>query len=286
MRCSHFSTSEPRGQGLNNISERLEFALETASHAGELALEYFNDFASLTVHSKGVQDMASEADLATENLIRGAVEKHFPNDAFLGEESAELFQLPQNDNDYGTWIVDPIDGTQPFVNGIRSWCIALAYVEDHHIRLGVIYDPTANEVFAAREGKGATLNGKAIKPADVDGLGDGLIGIGYSNRVTPEAALEPMTRLMHADGMFHRCGSGALSLAYVGAGRLIGYYEPHMNSWDFAAGALIVREAGGVTNDCLPDARTMIVGGPMIAAASGIYDQLVSVVEGKTGTQE
>lgn len=221
--------------------------------------------------------MASEADLATEELIRKAVEQRFPQDAFLGEESSDSFSIAPGK---GTWIIDPIDGTQPFVNGIPSWCIAIAFVEEHHIRLGVVYDPTHDEMYAAQEGKGATLNGKPMQVAAASSLEEGLVCVGYSNRVEPEAVLLPLTRLLHNKGMYHRNGSGALSLAYVGAGRLIGYFEPHMNSWDYAAGALIVREAGGRTNDCLPNPQAMVDGGLMLAGAPGIFDELEGVVRG------
>jgi len=260
---------------MTDIDERFELAMNTAREAGVLALAYFRDFAALTIQSKGVQDMASEADLATENLIRQAVESRFPQDAFLGEETSASFR---SETGKGTWIVDPIDGTQPFINGIPSWCIAIAYVEDHHIRLGVVYDPVHDELFAAQQGKGAWLNGKPMRTAKANSLRDGLVCVGYSNRVPPEAVLEPLTRMLHNHGMYHRNGSGALSLAYVGAGRLIGYFEPHMNSWDFVAGALIVRESGGRTNDCLPNAQTVIDGGLMLAAAAGVYDELERVV--------
>jgi len=262
---------------MSGTEERFLFAREVIQKAGMLALDYFRDFAALTVHNKGTQDMASEADVNTENLIREAVSGNFPGDAFLGEESSETFRL---ETGKGTWIVDPIDGTQPFVNGIPSWCISMAYVEGHQILLGLTFDPVSNELFAARHRHGAYLNEKPIRPASVSSLKEGLVCVGYSNRVSPEATLEPLTRLMHAGGMYHRNGSGALSLAYVGAGRLIGYFEPHMNSWDFAAGALIVREAGGRTNDCLPEAQTMIDGGLMVAAAQGVYQELSAVVSG------
>lgn len=260
------------------LEERFDFACETARQAGALALEYFRDFASLTVTSKGLQDMASEADINTENLIRAAVNREFPQDAFLGEETSNSFRL---EGGKGTWIVDPIDGTQPFINGIRSWCISIAYVEGHDILLGIVFDPTAKELFATRKGHGATLNSKSIQAASAKSIRDGLVSVGYSNRVRPEETLDPLGRLMRAGGMYHRSGSGALSLAYVGAGRLIGYFEPHMNSWDFAAGALIVRESGGRTNDCLPSPQAMIDGGLMLAAAPGVFAELDALVSGR-----
>lgn len=262
-----------------DVDRRFEVAQEIAREAGALALGYFRDFAALTVHSKGVQDMASEADLATELVIRRAVEREFPEDAFLGEESSDTFRIQPGK---GTWIVDPIDGTQPFINGIPSWCISIAFVEEHHIRLGIVYDPVHDELFAAQEGKGAWLNGKPMRTAVADSLLDGLVCVGFSNRVPPEAVLEPLTRMLHRKGMYHRNGSGALSLAYVAAGRLIGYFEPHMNSWDFAAGALLVREAGGRTNDCLPSPQAMVDGGLMLAATAAVYNELEQVVTGQT----
>ena len=253
------------------VEERLEFACQTAIAAGELALEYFNDLASLTVRSKGVQDMASEADTHTELLIRKAVAQAFAEDAFLGEESSGSFTAEAGK---GTWIVDPIDGTQPFVNGIRSWCVSIAYFAAGRICLGVVYDPTADELFAAQDGRGATLNGLAIKASAATSVMDGLVSVGYSNRVTPADTLQPLGRLMQAKGMYHRSGSGALSLAYVAAGRLIGYFEPHMNSWDFAAGILLVKEAGGKTNNCLRNEAELLRGGMVVAACASVYDEL------------
>jgi len=257
------------------IDRRCEFACNVARDAGTLALRYFSDLASLKVESKGVQDMVSEADINTENLIRNAVAGQFPDDAFLGEESVAAFQIEKNK---GTWVVDPIDGTQPFVNGIRSWCISIAFVEGHDIRLGVVFDPNTGELFAAQSGKGATLNGEEINCSQAESLSDGLVSVGFSNRVQPEDTLGPLERLMRSDGMYHRSGCGALSLAYVAAGRLIGYFEPHMNSWDFSAGALLVREAGGKTNDCLPNEAALLDGGMVIAACANVYAHLEAIV--------
>ena len=262
---------------MSSVDERFDFACEIIRVAGAKALGYFRNFETLDVKSKGVQDMASEADVETEKLIEQAVKSRYGDDGFLGEENPESFVAKPGK---GTWIIDPIDGTQPFVNGIASWCVSIAFVEENHFVFGVVYDPNLDELFAANAGAGATLNGRSIKASDATSLLDGLVSVGFSNRVEPEDTLEPLTRLVHAQGMYHRSGSGALSLAYVAAGRLIGYFEPHMNSWDFAAAALIIKEAGGVINDCLPNEEALIKGAPVLAAAPGVYDELERVVSG------
>jgi myo-inositol-1(or 4)-monophosphatase len=259
----------------SGIDDRFDFACQVIRDAGAVALRYFSDLSELKVQSKGVQDMVSEADIATENLIRDAVESRFPDDAFLGEESTDSFQITKG---AGTWIVDPIDGTQPFVNGIRSWCVSIAYVEGNEFKIGVVFDPNTGELFAAQSGRGATMNGKSISCSPATRLSEGLVSVGFSNRVKPEDTLGPLERLMRNDGMYHRSGCGALSLSHVAAGRLIGYFEPHMNSWDFSAAALIVQEAGGKTNDCLPNEAALLDGGMIIAACAGIYAQLEAVV--------
>lgn len=263
---------------MNDLRNRIDFAVDVARKAGKLALQYYANISSLTVVSKGVQDMATEADVNTENVIRQAIEASYPEDAFFGEETNETYQPKENG---GIWVVDPIDGTQPFINSIPSWCISIAYIKDNAIQLGVIYDPCHDEMFVAGKNLGATLNGKPMSVAPVTTLADGLVSMGYSNRVTPDATLLPLQRLMDSEGMFHRNGSGALSLAYVSAGRLIGYFEPHMNVWDCAAGMLLVEEAGGQSIDFLADPDYLISGGLVVAAAKGVYPALLNVVKGQ-----
>ncbi|MGI9271855.1 MAG: inositol monophosphatase family protein [Woeseiaceae bacterium] len=259
------------------IDERYDFACSTIKDAGALALDYFKRFETLEIKSKGVQDMASEADVETQKLLEASLMNAFPGDAFLGEEDPESF-VPNPEK--GTWIIDPVDGTQPFVNGIPSWCVSIAYVEGTTFKIGVVFDPVNDELFAAKAGEGATLNGRTINASAATELEEGLVSVGFSNRVSPDDTLGPLTRLVNRKGMYHRSGSGALSLAYVAAGRLIGYFEPHMNSWDFAASALIIKEAGGEINDCLPNDESLIKGGLVLAAAPGIFEALNDVVFG------
>jgi myo-inositol-1(or 4)-monophosphatase len=262
---------------MSDINQRLVFTEKLAKEAGKLALGYFSKLSTLTIVSKGVQDMASEADIHTENLIRAAIAKQYPEDDFFGEESSDTYQAKEG---CGVWVVDPIDGTQPFINGIRSWCISISYIENDQITIGVIYDPCADEMFAAAKGYGATLNNNQIRTSNAKSVSEGLVSIGYSNRVSHAATLAPLERLMQQDGMFHRSGSGALSLAYVAAGRLLGYFEPHMNIWDCAAGILLIEEAGGTAFNCLSGNNYLIDGSPVIAAAFGVYPQLLSICEG------
>ncbi|ALS97582.1 inositol monophosphatase family protein [Lacimicrobium alkaliphilum] len=262
---------------MSNLEKRIRFASDLARKAGRLALDYYKDIGALTVVSKGVQDMATEADINTENLIRQAIEEQYPQDAFFGEESNETYE-PKAEG--GVWVVDPIDGTQPFISSIPSWCISIAYIEDDSVRLGVIYDPCHDELFVAGKGMGAQNNGKAMSVSPATSFAEGLVSVGYSNRVSPDATLLPLARLMTENGMFHRSGSGALSLAYVAAGRLIGYFEPHMNVWDCAAGMLLIEEAGGRAINFFDNQDYLKKGGLVVGATKGVYPALLAIVEG------
>ena len=255
---------------------RLAAAAAVAREAGTLGLRYFRNLEALEVESKGPQDIVSAADRAVEDLVRLRLAALFPDDAVLGEEGGLEGQGRE-----GTWVVDPIDGTWCFLNGIGAWCVALAYVRGGRIEIGVIYDPNAGELFAARAGHGATLDGRPIKVAAVTSLTQGTVSVGHSNRVSPEATVAAIDRLLQAGGMFHRHGSGALGLAWTACGRLIGYVEPHMNSWDAVAGLLLIAEAGGYTNDFLAD-DGLLKGNAVLGCPPALRDTLrgIAGIEG------
>lgn len=231
---------------------RLAAAAAVAREAGALGLRYFRNLEALEVESKGPQDIVSAADRAVEDLVRDRLGRLFPGDAVLGEEGGL-----HGDGRDGTWVVDPIDGTWCFLNGIGAWCVSLAYVRGGRIETGVIYDPNAGELFAARAGGGATLDGRPIHVANASSLTQGTVSVGHSNRIPASKVVPVIDRLLRAGGMFHRHGSGALGLAWTACGRLIGYVEPHMNSWDAVAGLLLIAEAGGYTNDYLANGGLM-----------------------------
>ncbi len=250
----------------SNLNGRCLAAEAAAREAGGLALDYFRNLADLAVESKGTQDVVSRADREVEDLIRERLTAQFPDDGILGEERG---LTEGGAADGGVWVVDPIDGTACFVAGIPAWCISIAYVVGRKIELGVIYDPCHDELYVARRGAGATVNGEPLSVSGAASLAEGVVGVGYSGRTTPAPVIDFMAPLLAARGMYFRNGSGALMLAYVAAGRLIGYYEAHINSWDCLAGIALVHEAGGWANDFLAGDGLM-KGNYIIAAAPGV----------------
>jgi myo-inositol-1(or 4)-monophosphatase len=248
------------------IDERFGFALDLIKEAGALALSYYRDLGPLDIHMKGPQDHFSEADVLTERLIRDALARRFPGDGFVGEESAfgeESSGSPMGAGD-PVWVVDPIDGTQPFLLELPTWCVS-------------IFSPATDELFAARRGAGATLNTRPARVREAHALTDGLTTVGCSPRTQPADLGVIMERLLAGGGMFHRTGSGAISLCYVAAGRMIGYLEMHINSWDCLAAILIIEEAGGRVSPFLA-VNGVSGGGPIVAASPGVYDQVAALL--------
>ena len=262
------------------LDRRFRAAKEIAREAGRAALAYFRDPDALEVVSKGPQDFASQADGAVEKLIRDRVHELFPDDGFLGEEGGPAFDHRRAS---GVWVVDPIDGTANFVNRMPAWCVSIAYVREGRTEAGVVYDPNADEVFTARRGEGAFCNGTPMRCSPAHSLAQGAVGVGHSTRTSAGPAVESIRRLLEAGGMYQRSGSGALMLAYVAAGRLLGYLEAHINAWDCLAGILLVEEAGGRTNDFLAN-DGLLRGNPVLASAPGVADALRAVAAFDPGT--
>src|SRR6185295_4376584 len=229
----------------SDLEDRLTVACAVAREAGAVAREAFALAPQSRARAfKGPQDYILESDAEVERVIRERLITAFSKDSFFGEESG---------GDFGSdvWVVDPIDGTANFARGIPHFCISIAFVRDLRTEIGVIYQPTTDEMYVCRRGGGAALNGR---PMRVSGLADArqaMIEAGWSTRrpLAPYVAL--VERLYGAGAQVHRAGSGALGLAYVADGRTDGYCELHMNSWDALAGLLLVHEAGGWINDFL-----------------------------------
>ncbi|RRA47666.1 inositol monophosphatase [Acidipila sp. EB88] len=256
------------------ISQRFDMARQVIREAGTLANDYFREIGKLTVKSKGSHDLVSEADVNTEKLIREKFAMHFPDDAFFGEESG----LTDLNHASGTWVIDPIDGTQPFLSGMPNWCVSIAFVWSGVLQFGLIYNPPHDELFTGGKGFPAYVNDVPIRPSTGTDFSAGLVSIGFSPRSPHSFLFDSLTKLLAGNGMFYRSGSGALSLVYVGAGRLLGHVEPHMHSWDCLGAIAIIEAAGGKVNAYLVG-DALLKGNRVIAGAPGVFDQLCSLLE-------
>ena len=257
-----------------SLEDRYQFGLKLIAEAGALALSYFNAREKLTIQHKGVQDLASEADLNTELLIKRRLAETFPQDAFLGEETGQT----ECAEGQGIWVVDPIDGTQPFICGLSCWCVSIAFVKDGKVQFGMVYAPSRDELFAGGAGHAATLNGEVISGSKAKTVRDGMISSGYSPKAGPDIFLPVFEQLLREGGMFFREGSGALALCYVANGRLIGFFEALIRSWDCLGAVAVLNAAGMKTNDFL-SGDGLFNGNPLIAGNDAIYEDLKRIVQ-------
>ena len=251
-----------------DLDHRLRVAEAVVREAGRVAADHFARRELLAIHRKGAQDLVSEADRACEDLIVEGLGKLFPRDGFLGEERGA-----RNIQADALWIIDPIDGTHNFLTGIPFWCVSVGLVAAGELVLGIIYHPLAAELFSARQGGGAFLNGHPIKVSGETDVKSARIGIGFSYRRPVADHVRAIDGLLSGGCEYLRLGSGALGLAFTAAGRFDGYFERHINSWDAAAGLVLVREAGGYANDFLSrDGLTK--GNELLAATPSLVEPL------------
>src|SRR5688500_17314665 len=202
---------------------------------------------ALQVSNKGDIDLVTEADLASEKLIIERIKSHYPRHAILAEESGATEGIGSRTGQAEwRWIVDPLDGTTNYAHGYPCFCVSIALERSGSIEIGVVYDPTRDEVFAAERGQGATLNDRSIRVSSVDDLNTAMLctGFPYNVRERPNFAREFAKFTMEAQAV-RRDGSAALDLAYLACGRFDGFWEDGLNAWDIAAGLLLIKESGG-----------------------------------------
>lgn len=217
----------------------LAAAAEIATRAGRLLGERLDD--ARTVAFKGVRDIVTEVDHASEALIRAELAARFPGDGFYGEESGRDANVTHR-----TWVCDPIDGTINYANGIPFFCVSLALVEDGRPVAGVIHDPIRGETFAATADGPATLDGQVVAASTKERLVDLVMGLAVGGR----APAMRTRRVRRAIRIPRQLGSAALSLAYVANGRFDAYSQTvGLSAWDVAAGGLIAERAGATVTD-------------------------------------
>ncbi|MCA3594757.1 MAG: inositol monophosphatase [Methylobacterium sp.] len=236
---------------------------------GETALSYFGRTDALEISMKGFQDWLTIADGTVEREFRAMIAEAFPGDAVMGEEQG-------GGASERLWIIDPIDGTANFARGDRQWCISIGFVLNGRPELGLIHAPALGEMWLARRGGGATLNGQPIRAALTSDLRRSTVECGWSTRRPLEDYLGIVTRLYGAGSSVKRSASGALGVAHVANGRTDGYVETHINSWDVAAGLVIAAEAGCRTN-AFCSGNWVTEGNPILVAAPGVAEAISAI---------
>ena len=253
----------------------LNFATETARIAGHLLLEKFGRITSII--KKGDINLVTEADLASEALIIERVRSYYPKHSILAEESGEA--VVKGGDSAWKWIIDPLDGTTNYAHGYPCFCVTLALEHNNEIVIGVTYDPTREELFAAERGHGATLNGKPIRVSAAEKLSESLVvtGFPYDFKSRPNFSGHLTEFLLSSRGV-RRDGSAAIDMAYVACGRFDGFWEEGLNPWDVAAGYLLIEEAGGYVT--FYDGSAYNIYHPPIVASNGlIHSQMLDVLK-------
>jgi myo-inositol-1(or 4)-monophosphatase len=267
------------------MSRALDAALAAAREAGELLVSLYGALDPSDIQEKSRNDLVSRADRESEELIRRILLGAFPGDAFLGEEGG----ASAAGGDAPTWIVDPLDGTANFLRGFPHWSVSIARAAGGaggELVVGVVWDPVKRDLFAAEKGAGAFRNDKRLAPPGPDGLSRAALATGFPfrQREKIDLYLSVFREVFLSCRSLRRAGSAALDLAYTAAGIFDGFFEFGLSPWDTAAGAVLVREAGGLVSDFDGGARWRERGN-VLAGAPAVHAALVELVA-KVGVSE
>jgi len=255
----------------------LGIAVRAARRAAGIISRAARDVDLLPVTRKRHNDFVTEVDHAAEQAIIEVLRRAYPDHAILAEESGATAGS-SGESEY-TWIIDPLDGTTNFIHGFPQYAVSIALRHKNVITQAVIYDPTKNELFTASRGRGAYLNERRIRVSKRAQLADTLIGTGFPFRdlQSLDEYLAMFRELTVRTAGIRRAGAAALDIAYVAAGRLDGFWEMGLSSWDMAAGALLVQEAGGLVGDFQGEAD-YLDSGRIICGNPKIFAQLLQVI--------
>lgn len=238
------------------MNPMVTIAVRAAREAARVITRNFNRIDRLTVTDKGRNDFVTEVDRNAEAAIIEVLREKYPHHAILAEESGA-----QAGNEF-EWIIDPLDGTTNFLHGLPQFAVSIALKVKGRLDIGVIYDPIKEEMFTASRGEGALLNDRKLRVSNRKGLSGALLGTGipYRDYRFIDNYMGMMRDFIQDTAGIRRPGSAALDLAYVAAGRTDGFWELGLKAWDIAAGALLIREAGGMVTDIAGGERFLDTG--------------------------
>lgn len=261
-----------------SLTSCLTVATDAARRAGALLARYAGR-PRLVETKRSDVDLVTEIDRRAERVIHAAIQRRFPSHGFQGEERTRT-----NPDAPYQWIVDPLDGTMNFVHGMPMFAVSIGLLHHRRAVLGVIYDPTRHEMFTARSGRGAFLNGRRIRVSRTARLADSLLSTGFSAtfRTDPAPMLRWFTALQSRCHGVRRIGSSAISLAYVACGRQDGFYERELWPWDIAGGIVLVQEAGGTVTDFRGRPLARLEDGVVAASNGRIHPELLAVLHRPT----
>jgi len=260
-------------------SANLNVMIKAARKAGRSLVKDFREVENLQVSSKGPGDFVSRADREAERIIKEELRTARPNYGWVGEETgAEPGEDPTR-----RWIVDPLDGTTNFLHGLPHWAVSIALEHKGEIVASVIFDPAKDELFTAEKGDGAFVNDKRLRVSGRKDMNSAIFatGVPFGAKTTLPATLKDLARLMPICAGVRRWGSAALDLAYVAAGRYDGYWERGIQSWDIAAGILLVREAGGFVDALRDPAGHIAASSPIVCANPPLFQTFAGIVRSR-----
>ena len=254
----------------------LNTAIKAARRAGSI-INRATLAGGFEVQTKRANDFVTEIDKAAEEAIIGIVRQAYPDHAILAEESGE--SAGDAKSEY-TWVIDPIDGTTNFIHGFPQYCVSIAVRYRGQGAHAVVYDPAKDELFIGSKGRGAFLNDRRIRVTKCAQLRDGLIGTGFPFKELGRLDLymRQMRNMMTSSAGVRRAGAAALDLAYVACGRMDGFWEMGLSKWDMAAGALLIREAGGLVGG-LTGEDDWYASGDIVAATPKVFPQLLEAIK-------
>jgi myo-inositol-1(or 4)-monophosphatase len=249
----------------------LSVAKKAATEAGKIQMEYFDKEKEISTKSTET-DIVTQVDLLCQEAIIKSIKQEFPDHGFLAEED-DVDVI--NESGY-VWVIDPVDGTVNYANGIPMFCVSIGLRKGNEMLVGVVFSPVLNELFWAAKGQGAYLNGKKISVSKTSKLINSVIGTGfaYDKDTNPDNNTKEFCAVTKRIRGVRRLGSAAIDLVYVACGKLEGYWELIIKPWDIAAGVLILEEAGGLATDLHGNKLQFKTKTSIIATNNHIYNKL------------
>lgn len=249
-------------------------AIKAARLAGQLILKASDRLDMITIKTKTANEFVTQIDEQSEKLITDLIHKTYPNHGIMGEEGSYF-----DTHDEIIWIIDPLDGTTNFIHGFPHYAVSIAIKIKNRMEYGVIYDPVRDDLFIAERGHGARLNDHRIRVSNRKSLESALLGTGFPYRhpANLDFYLNCFKDLFKQITCMRRAGSAALDLAYVAAGKLDGFWEIGLKEWDFAAGVLLIKEAGGLISD-FQGAETYHESGNIVAGTPKVFKEILQTI--------